>query len=111
MELGLSPDIKKKLKRFSAREAMFFWYRHYKLFFFLLFLLVLGFSAYQWYYSLHQYQWTEAEKKAYIESYFKETDFQDEAFRDLVGRLEERARRHEEPVSPRRDIFTGEYLP
>lgn len=102
--------LKKKLSAFSPREIMFFWYRHYKLVFSLFFLIILGLAGYQWNYSLHQYQWSEEQKKEYIEATFKETRFKEEEFQALVKQLKERQAEHEEGVPIRRDIFTGRSL-
>lgn len=81
------------------------WYRHYKMLYFMLFLVVLGFGAWAWYGSLHRYSWNSEEKKAFIDSYAKETSFKETKFRDVVDRLKERARMHDEIPEIKRDIF------
>lgn len=108
MKLSLGNNLKKKLAAFSLQEIMFFWYRHYKLVFSFCFLLILGLAGYQWYESLHRYQWTEEQKKEYIEATFKETRFQEKEFQELVNKLKKRSEEHQAAVSLHRDIFTGE---
>lgn len=110
MKFNLTPGLRKKLALFSPQEIMFFWYRSYKVIFSLFFLVILALAGYQWYYSLHRYQWTEEQKKEYIESTFKETRFRGEKFRALVLRLKQRSEEHAENISLKRDIFTGEDL-
>lgn len=105
MTLRISPKMK---KFFSLKQWMFFWYRHYKAMFLFGFLVVLGIGGYFWYRHLYQYQWSEDKKKAFIEQHFKETQFQERAFENLVRSLDERARVHEAPLTLSRDIFAGE---
>ena len=110
MHLEVSKNLKKKLARFSIQNLMNFWYRSYKLLFLGLFFVVLGISSYQWYSSLHRYQWDDERKKAYVEEYFQETDLRETQFRYLVDRLRARAASHERPMLQSRNIFTGEPL-
>lgn len=99
--------FKKIAGGFSSKNMLFFWYRHYKAMFFLLFLAVLSIGGWKWYYSLHQYRFSDEEKKQYVEQYFKETTFKETRFREVVDRLTERARLHEETLELKRDIFKG----
>lgn len=99
--------FKKFIKSFSSKEAIFFWYRHYKLLFFFGFLIILSIGAQDWYGSLYKYQFSENEKKQYIDSYFKETVFKESKFRETVDDLTLRARMHEETLLLTRNIFEG----
>lgn len=89
---------------------MFFWYRYYKLMFFVGFLLVLGLGGYFWYSNLYQYRWSDQRKAEFIEKNFKATIFKEKAFHELVANLKERMRRHEKAVPLSRDIFSGRSL-
>ncbi len=86
---------------------MFFWYRHYKGMFFCGFLAVLCLGGFFWHKNLYRYQWTEDQKKTYIEQHFKETQFKERAFEESVANLNERARLHETNPVLSRNIFSG----
>lgn len=104
-------ELSQKLKKlFSWKRLMFFWYRHYKVMFFMGFLVVLGFGGFVWYKNLYQYQWSEETKKAFLEQHFKETRFKERAFNNVVEHLKERARFHEGTPALSRDIFSGKSL-
>lgn len=95
------------MKRFSLRGAIYFWYRHYKVFLFFGFLIALFIGGWNWYQSLYQYQFSSDEKKQYIDSYFKETTFDEKKFRETADDLATRARVHEEWLPLSRNIFEG----
>lgn len=92
-------------KYFSSREWLSAWYRNYKILFFFLFLAVLGMGGWNWYQSLYRYQWSEEEKKKYLDSYVKETHFKEVQFQDIVERLKAREDSYKEDFSVKRDIF------
>ncbi len=102
--------FEKLLKRFSMKKTMFSWYRHYKLLFFLGFLIVFGYGGFSWYQHLYQYQWSDESKKQFLETNFKETVFQESTFKDTVARLKKQTRIHEESPALKRDIFTGQTI-
>lgn len=108
MEMFSFPNSWKN--RFAPKQALFFWYRHYKVMFFVLFLIVLGFGGWSWYYSLYRYRWNDAEKKQFLDAYFKETAFKEAKFRDVIDRLKERAYLYEKNPDLGRDIFTGKEI-
>ncbi|MDP3957181.1 MAG: hypothetical protein Q8Q10_01630 [bacterium] len=99
--------FKRLVKRFSFRSAIFFWFRHYKKFFFLGFLVILSVGGWNWYQSLYRYRFSDDEKKRYIDSYFKETIFKETRFRETVENLVVRADLHEEVLQLKRNIFEG----
>ena len=105
MDIKLPSALKNIEKHLSPKRLIFGWYRHYKLVFFAVFLIVLGFGGWSWFQSLYRYQWTEAEKKAYLDSYFKETTFKEEKFRASVDELKQRALSHQETLTLERDYF------
>ncbi len=93
--------------KFSAKKAVYFWYRHYKLLLVALFLIVLGFGTWAWYASLHKYSWNDEQKKKFLDSYVRETNFKEAKFYDVVERMKRRATLHEEPPAIKKNIFTG----
>lgn len=105
--IPFSSFFKKIHGHFSARGMLSFWYRYYKVLFFLGFFTVLLIGGWNWYSSLYQYRLSDEEKKQYVEQYFKETTFQETKFRDVVEALSERARLHEETLKLNRNIFEG----
>lgn len=102
--------FKRLVKHFSFRGVLFFWFRHYKKFFFLGFLIILSVGGWDWYQSLYRYHMSDDEKKQYIDSYFIETAFKETGFRETVENLQARARLHEEELQLKRNIFEGEGL-
>jgi hypothetical protein len=94
-------------KKFSPKKGLFFWYRYYKVMFFFGFLIVLGAGGYFWHYNLYRHQWSDQEKKAFIESNFKETVFKEKEFVKLVESLKKRESRSQEALPLTHDIFTG----
>lgn len=111
MAREFSLDLKRIKKGLSSWQPLFVWYRHYKLLFFFSFLVVLGFGGYAWYQDLYGYGWNDAEKRAFLDTYSKETTFKEAKYRDAVERLEQRAERHKTDPSLSKDIFTGKELP
>lgn len=105
MNLKLPASFKNIEKRLSPKRMIFSWYRHYKAAFFLVFLIVLGFGGWSWFQSLYRYQWTEEEKKTYLDSYFKETTFKEGKFQASVDDLKKRSESHEETLKLERDYF------
>jgi hypothetical protein len=99
--------LKKIIGRFSARGILSFWYRYYKVLFFLGFFIVLLIGGWNWYYSFYLYRLSDEEKKQYVEQYFKETTFKETKFRQVVDALSERARLHAETLKLNRNIFEG----
>jgi hypothetical protein len=97
-------------KIFSWKRLMTFWYRHYKIMFFVGFVVVLLMVAYLWYANLYQYRWSEERKKEFIETNYKATTFKEKAFQQLVSRLKDRDVRHDKSFMLSRDIFTGKSL-
>lgn len=107
MTLPFSSFFKKISRRFSARKMLFFWYRHYKVPFVFLFLIVLSIGGWHWYYSFYQYRLSDEEKRQYIEQSYKEITFKDVKFHTLVDAFRERSRRHQETLKIERNIFEG----
>jgi len=107
MNLSSPAFIKRIGTRFSLGGALSFWYRHYKVLFFLSFLIVLLIGGWNWYYIFYKYRLSDEEKKQYVEQHFKETTFNDAKFHATTEALIQRARLHEEMPANRRNIFEG----
>lgn len=93
---------------FSAKKMLVFWYRHYKMLFYLLFFVVFLIGAWHWYESFYHYRLSDQEKKQYVEQYFKETTFKEVKFHTVVDAFKERARLHQATLEVQRNIFEGE---
>lgn len=93
--------------RFSSRVLTYVWYRHYKLWFAILFLGTLLWGGYLWYFNIYQYRWSDAQKKEYLQSHFKETSLKEKEFQMLVQGLRDRAGEYKTAPSVERNIFDG----
>lgn len=89
------------------KRGLYFWIRHYKTLFSFCFLLISGFVAYQWHRDLYRYQWTDGERKAYLEQTAKETAFQEKKFLEVLERLDQDRTAHAMELETGRDLFDG----
>lgn len=89
------------------KRGLYFWIRHYKSLFTLCFFILTGFVAYQWYRDLYRYQWTEDQRKAYLETTAKETAFQEKQFLQILERLDQDRAAHGGTLETGRDLFAG----
>ncbi|TXH07957.1 MAG: hypothetical protein E6Q06_01100 [Candidatus Moraniibacteriota bacterium] len=89
------------------RQGMYFWIRHYKFLFLIVFIAVTAFVGNQWHRDLYRYQWTAEERKAYLESTANETAFQEQKFLKALEHLERDREAHSEIPDNMRDIFAG----
>lgn len=105
MKIPFSSSFLKIKEYFSFGDMLIFWYRHYKFFVFIGFLVALSFGGSLYYYSVYQYHFSEEEKTQYINSYFRETTFGEEKFYAVVDSLAERAWIHNTPTNLKRNIF------
>lgn len=110
MASDLSVSLKRLKKRLSSWQPLFIWYRHYKLLFFISFLIVLGFGGFAWYRDLYGYSWDDAKKREFLDTYAKETSFKEAKYRDTVDRLKERSENHRSDPALTKDIFSGKEL-
>lgn len=83
------------------------WIRHYKLFFLLSFLALSGFAAFQWHRDLYRYRWSDEERKSFLETTSKETNFKEKQFLEAIERLEQQERAFAAERERERDIFAG----
>ncbi|MEP7162669.1 MAG: hypothetical protein ABI747_02795 [Candidatus Moraniibacteriota bacterium] len=83
------------------------WIKRYKLLFFFTFLIASGIGGFQWYRSLETYHWSPEEKKAYLDRTVKETSFQEQKFKEVLGVLSGLDKDNASHLPPIRDIFLG----
>ncbi len=100
-------SFKQKSFESTRRRALYFWIRHYKSLFIIGFLLLTAFGGYQWHRDLYRYDWSDQERKAYLETTAKETAFQEKKFLEVLDHLEEDRRIHQETLETGRDLFEG----
>lgn len=91
--------------QFSLQGIMLFWYRYHRLFFGVLFVCVLIFSVWQWYASFYGHAWSDTEKKSFLTSYVKETDFKSDRFGQNVQDFDMRKTRFDNTPVLEHDIF------
>jgi len=101
-------EFQNKLQKFSIRRLTLAWYRYFRVLFGILFLVVFGLGSFIWYQSLHNFQWTEEQKKVYMEKTFTETNLKQKELDKLLESLKKREGDHQvrSPIS--RNLFTGE---
>ncbi len=103
--------MKFSLKQISfdsvRRRSLYFWIRHYKSLFAILFFVLSGFAGYQWHRDLYRYTWSVEERKEYLETIAKETVFQEKKFQDALGQLQQTREIHQSDFNPGRDLFEG----
>ena len=75
-------------------KGFYQWIKHYRILFFVAFLILSGVSFYEWYRDLGHYEWTEQQKKEYLDRTIKETSFQQEKFEYALSKLEEQKQAH-----------------
>jgi len=90
---------------FSSGDMLVSWYHHYKLLIFIGFLITLSFGGWSYYYNMYQYRFSDAEKKQYRDSYFKEITFKEAAFNATVESLRKRAWTHGTTPNLKQNIF------
>lgn len=105
MKIPFASSISRIKGHFSPENALLVWYRYYKVVVFIGFLLTLTLGGWTYYHSLYLYHFSDAEKKQYVDSYFKETTFKETRFKEVVEGLTVRARKHQEPIVLKRNIF------
>ncbi|NCQ06656.1 MAG: hypothetical protein GW815_03820 [Candidatus Moranbacteria bacterium] len=107
MKNPLSSFSKESGFHFSFEHLLLFWYHHYRKFFLLVTFIVIGFGIWNYYHYILAYHFTEDEKKQYIESYYKETLFQEKKFLSLVQSLESRKEDHQNVPVLKQNIFSN----
>lgn len=96
----------KKIKWVSIMKYGFLvWLRHYKLLFFISFLVVAGLGGYEWRRSLFTYTWTPEQRKAYLDTTIKETVFQEQQFLGSLKKIDALRSEHAKRVSPSEELF------
>ena len=95
----------KKKPNISGRKLFLLWFRIARKFFVLLFFVVIGVGAFIWYEDVYRGEWTVDERRAYAESTFQETVFNEGSFRKSVEAAESRSASHAEDVVIENDFF------
>lgn len=90
-----------------TQQFLLRWMKHYKLLFFAIFLMVMGWGGYQWWYSLYKYHWNDEDRKAYLTATVKETSFHEQAFQQVLTKLDDLAAAHRQTIVPKRELFVS----
>lgn len=104
--MNLSLDISKKI-RISGKALFLSWFKWSRKFFALLFFATLAMGAYTWYENVISGGWSAEEKSSYAETAFRETVFDEPAFRRAVDAVNRRASSHEQDITVGRDLFVS----
>lgn len=88
-----------------VKRVFMLWLRHYKLLFFVSFLVVAGLGGYEWRKSLFAYAWSPEERKAYLEKTIKETVFHEDKFLTVLEKLSVLRDEHAKTIVPKKDLF------
>lgn len=98
-------DTKRFQRLFDLHKMLKSWFRRYRLFMLLLILVAVAIGGWQWYDWVYRYEWSAEQKKNYVQSHIRETQFQKEAFEEALERSRERRERHLRLPDIRRDLF------
>jgi len=90
---------------FFWRQVMrlLFRYSHPLLFF--AFFLVFGYGLSVWHENAYRGEWSDEKKREYAATAFEETVLNEERFDQALEFARERSKRHDMPISIRRDYF------
>lgn len=68
-------------------------------------LILIGYCGYLWYKYNYNYQWSDAEKQAYIQNKKTGSGFNKEEFEKVLGDINARQEKYKEDVAVENDIF------
>jgi hypothetical protein len=88
-----------------VKRIFVLWLKHYKLLFFISFLIVAGLGGYEWRKSLFAYAWSPEERKAYLEKTIKETVFHEDKFLMVLEKLSVLRDEHTKSIAPQKNLF------
>jgi hypothetical protein len=99
-------DLKKDIfsGAFLKKIAEFF-VGNFKLFVFALFVGLSGYCVYLWYSYSYSYQWSDDQKKTYLETKDKEVTFNRQKFQEIIDEEDLRAKEQKKPITVERDVF------
>lgn len=81
------------------------WMRHYKLFFALYAIAILGWGVWVWYDSFYGTMWTQEQKEAYMNSKDTSIAFREQDFRKVLAEIEKRNQKHAQSIGEVNDVF------
>ncbi|HWQ59670.1 MAG TPA: hypothetical protein VN420_00790 [Candidatus Fimivivens sp.] len=79
--------------------------RYTKWFFMFLFFAAFGAGMCDWYMNVYRGDWTDEQKRQYVESAFRETVLREDAYRSAVAFVSRRAESNETSVSTKNNFF------
>jgi hypothetical protein len=102
--------IVKNIKRFFdfkgiGKQCSDIWSCHSKLLFSLFSLVILASGIYLWYQSLYRSEWSNSEKKQYIDSQSKQTELDEQGFKNVTGEIERKKELYDGTSESAKDIF------
>lgn len=98
LEIKGIPDL-------SAQSVFLVVSRWSRWFFLLLFLVAIGSGLQVWYRNVYRGDWTDEEKRSYVDATFRETDFRMEEFRHAIDAVSRRNESYRTDVRVENDIF------
>lgn len=81
------------------------WFRRYRIFFVVLFIIAIIGGGYIWYASLYKSQWSGEKKQQYIDLQKKEVGFKEEDFIKVVEKIKNRKANYEKDPELVKEIF------
>jgi hypothetical protein len=96
--------IKKITPQMLGDGFIVFWNRFFKLFLTVFFLGMTAWGGYLWYFNLYRAQWTDLEKKTFLDSQSKNTEFKKETLEKVVRNIEAGREKFS------REIFSGKNI-
>lgn len=116
-------DIKKILNfkfsgNISGRESFkkfipkckYCWACHYRIFFAILFFVMLGGISYFWYQKIYHYQWDEARKQNYLLLKAREMKFKEKEFEEIIKEIDKRSQSANEDRAEIKELFKPEEI-
>ena len=95
----------KNERPFSFQENFPIYSRYFRLFFTFLFFLAFGAGLYDWYLNVYAGEWTDAEKRQYVETAYQETLLRENVFRGVVSSVSRLTESHATDVKIGNDLF------
>lgn len=99
--MNLSVDM----QSFRFHRLFSMWVSHSRTFYLIVFFLVFGLGLSAWYENVYRGDWSEEEKRIFIESSMKEIEFRESDFDWVVKMDTNRAERHAADIPVLRDLF------
>jgi hypothetical protein len=99
-----------KLFQFKKLPTILFsyWLKYYKLFFILLFLIVLGIGSFIWYDTFYRFGWSDEKKQQYTLTQNRNINLRESEFNQMLETIKKRKQNYESPEESLKDIFKSE---